>query len=87
MYLHLGQDVMIRGSELVAILDSSILDISEETKQFFGRLRAMGHVQGDSRLSKSMIITDHKIYFSKISATTLGRRGHTSLMTRTPEMR
>jgi hypothetical protein len=75
MYLHIGQEVMLRTREIVAIIDRQILEQSEETRQFFNRLRAMDLVEGDLNRAKSLIITDHKIYCSKISALTLARRG------------
>ena len=87
MFLHVGQEVMIRASEIVAILDSSILDQSNETRQFFNRLRALDRVEGDVPSSKSMIVTDRGIYLSKISTSTLARRGYNDAIGRGSEER
>lgn len=87
MYRHVGQEVMIREAELIAIFDRSILDSSEETRQFFNRMRAIEQVHGNLPSAKSMIITDRGIYLSKISSGTLARRGLTGSSLLSPEPR
>ena len=80
MYLHAGHDVMIREQKIVAIVDVWVLETSAATRQFFDRLRAMGKVEGDLRQAKSMVILEDGIYVSKISASTLARRGQISVL-------
>ncbi len=87
MYLHVGQAVMIREAEIIAIFDIGLLNQSDETKQFFSRLRAQDLVEGDPRRAKSMIVTEKKIYLSKISPSTLARRGRSHRLARVSEER
>ncbi len=74
MYLHAGRDVMVFNSTIVAILDRQVLARSEDTRQFFDRLRAMDRVYGNLHQAKSLIITEDAVICSPISAMTLVRR-------------
>lgn len=74
MYLHLGRDVMVAHSRIVAILDRQVIDRSAETRQYFNRIRGAGQVFGDLNDAKSLIVLNDAIICSPISAVTLMRR-------------
>lgn len=77
MFIHLGGEKMIRAAEIIAIFDLSIDKNSKISKQFIEyasktkKLETIGEEQ-----SKSLIVTDHKLYYSPISSTTLKKRTH-----------
>lgn len=75
MFIHLGGDKMIRTSEIIAIFDLSIDKYSKITKQFIERAIELKILEtiGDEQ-SKSLIVTEHKIYYSPISTSTLKKR-------------
>lgn len=78
MFLHLGNDFLIKNEEIIAIinldtevpLDRSTRDIIElgEAERRLVRIAAGGK-------EKSLIVTDDKVYLSPISSLTLQKRG------------
>lgn len=79
MYLHLGMDVVIKHSEIVAILDLETTSISKLTREFLNTAQKKGRVVSVSdELPKSYVITgkgsEFTLYISPISAQTLTKR-------------
>jgi hypothetical protein len=74
MYLHIGHDWMIASDTIIAIFPRPILDHSPEFRHLFHTWRIQGLVLGDWSVSKSVILTDERIFLSAISAKTLKRR-------------
>jgi len=75
VYVHIGEDVVVRTGEVVAILDARLLRASEVNQQFFERAAAAGRVLGHKLASaRSVVVTTHGLYPSSISTTTLARR-------------
>lgn len=76
MYIHLGEDVMIRTDELVAILDKKSFQESTIMKQFLNSKdkNIMNLAKGDF---KSLVITNHRIYLSPLASITLNKRSMT----------
>jgi extracellular matrix regulatory protein B len=76
MYIHLGEDVMIRTDELVAILDKKSVQESTIMKQFLNSKdkNIMNLAKGDF---KSLVITNHRIYLSPLASITLNKRSMT----------
>ncbi len=80
MYLHLGNDVLIRTGGLVGIFDLDKTTVSKDTRGFLTarqKNRQVIDVQED--LPKSFVICqskgeDQKVYISQISPQTLGKR-------------
>ncbi|GER74641.1 extracellular matrix regulator RemB [Weizmannia acidilactici] len=73
MYLHIGEDVMVRGDEIIAILDQRSLngsDINDDYLQAF-RQDTINLAKGGF---KSVIITQHRIYLSPLSPGALIKR-------------
>ncbi len=75
MYVHIGDEVVIRLGELVAILDARFLQGSEANQAFFAREAAAGRIRGHNlAAARSVVLTTHGVYPSPISPKTLARR-------------
>ena len=79
MYLHLGQDTVVRTSDVVAIFDLENASIAKSTKGYLAAAQKRGMVINVStELPKSFVIcTEHgstKVYISQISSSTLKKR-------------
>ena len=79
MYLHLGQDIVIKSSDIVGIFDLEKTSVSKKTKEFISKASKHAEVITVSyEMPKSFIITKEngieKIYISQISCTTLLKR-------------
>ena len=77
MFIHLGGEKIIRASELIAIFDISMEKTSKISKQFIqpSRKRKKIEIIGEED-SKSLVVTNNKVYYSPISSTTLKKRAH-----------
>lgn len=75
MFIHLGGDLIIRSTNLIAIFDLSIEESSKISRNFIdfavkhGKIEKIGEEE-----SKSLVITEQKIFYSPISSTTLKKR-------------
>ena len=80
MYLHLGQDTVVRLDEIVGIFDMDTSTISKHTRQFLADAEKGGRICNVSmELPKSFVVcldTDgtETVYISQISSTTLCKR-------------
>jgi hypothetical protein len=75
MYVHIGEDVVLRIGEIVAIVDARLAQTSEVNHEFFQRAAAAGRLRGE-RLSdaRSVVVTTRGLYPSQISSVTVARR-------------
>ena len=78
MYLHIGNDKMIRSEDVLIILNHNILNMTENKKW----LKATSLSQPVSHEAvikdtkpRSIVVTDNKIYFSTINPETIAGRG------------
>ncbi len=77
MFLHIGGDRVIPKQNIIVIIDMETALKAETTREFVQLARDEGmaeELDTDFDKSKSMIITDAKVYFSPISAATLMKR-------------
>lgn len=74
MYIHLGGEKMIHCSELIAIFDISIKNLSQLSKQFCDHIQKSQKSETLGEETKSMIITSEKIFYSPISPSTLKKK-------------
>lgn len=78
MYLHLGQDTILRTRDIVGIFDLDTATLSRRTRDFLSRAEKDGRVVNvTDELPKSFIVTaadPPMIYISQISAATLKKR-------------
>jgi len=75
MYIHLGGEKLIRTSQVVAIFDISIEQTSKLSRQFVASAQNNRKVESiGEEAAKSIVVTEDKVYYSPISATTLKKR-------------
>lgn len=80
MYLHLGQDTVVRLSEVVGIFDMDTSTISRHSRRFLADAEKGGRVFNVSEdLPKSYVVCvdgegTETVYISQISSSTLRRR-------------
>jgi len=77
MFIHLGGEKIIRTNELIAIFDLSIEKISKISKQFISHAEKEKKIEMiGEEVSKSLVVTINKVYYSPISSNTLKKRAH-----------
>lgn len=76
MYLHLGQDVVVKSSKIMGIFDIDNTTIKKSTRNYIYTAEKKGKIETiSSDLPKSFIVmTDGKVYISPISPRTLFKR-------------
>lgn len=78
MYLHLGQDCIIKTSEILGIFDLDNTSTSRDTREFLRRAEKEGRVVNVSpELPKSFLVqasSPYMVYICQISAATLKKR-------------
>lgn len=73
MYLHIGEDTLVRTSEIIAILDKESASHSEILDEFLSYRKQMT-VNLSKKEYKSIVITTEQIYYSPLAAGTLKKR-------------
>lgn len=80
MYLHLGQDTVVRQDEIIGIFDMDTATISKHSRQFLADAEKGGRVFNVSlELPKSFVVCmdadgAETVYISQISSSTLLKR-------------
>lgn len=80
MYLHLGQDTVVKLSDVVAIFDLENASIAKSTKSYLAQAQKKGRVVNVStELPKSFVVCQNgqrgaTVYISQISSATLKKR-------------
>lgn len=80
MYLHLGNDVVIKESEIIAVYDMDNTTVSKRTREFLTHFEKAGRlIYVTNELPKSFIVCDggdggQVVYVSQISTVTLLKR-------------
>ena len=80
MYLHLGQEVVVKEEEVVGIFDLDTSTVSKHTRKFLNLAEKEKRIINVSyELPKSFIVCskgkkDEKVYISQISSVTLNKR-------------
>ncbi|MBQ4539087.1 MAG: DUF370 domain-containing protein [Oscillospiraceae bacterium] len=79
MYLHLGNEIVIKNSDIVGIFDIDNTSVSKATRDFLANAeRNMQVTNVTNELPKSFVVTSgeggSRVYISQISAQTLKRR-------------
>ncbi|WP_080843608.1 extracellular matrix regulator RemB [Cytobacillus gottheilii] len=73
MYIHVGEDVLVRAKDIVAIIDKESSSSSPYAEEFLRRYEKEAVNLSKSGF-KSVVITTEKVYFSPLSSNTLKRR-------------
>lgn len=82
MYLHLGQETVVREEEVIGIFDLDTSTVSKHTRKFLNKAEKEKKVINVSyELPKSFILCsngkkDKRVYISQISSATLNRRSN-----------
>ena len=79
MYLHLGEETVVRLNDIIGIFDIENTSISKHTKDFLARSEKGGRVVTVSyEMPKSFVVCkadgEEKVYISQISTATLKKR-------------
>lgn len=78
MYLHIGQDFIVREQEIIGIFDIDTTSTGKRTREFLERAENEGAVVSMSNdIPKSFIVTDfpyETVYLSPISSAALAGR-------------
>jgi extracellular matrix regulatory protein B len=73
MYIHVGEDVMVKTDEIVAIIDKDTVQFSEEMQLFLKKKEKQ-----TSNLAKgtykSLVVTVDQLYLSPLASATLKKR-------------
>ncbi len=87
MYLHLGNEIIIRNDELIGIFDMDQTTVSKRTRDYLNRAEKNGEAITISyELPKSFVVCAdrktkrQKIYISQISSATLLKRSEGELL-------
>ncbi len=84
MYLHLGNDVVVRKSDIVAVFDLDNTSQSIQTRTYLSRCEKGGRVVNASgdELPKSFVVCNEadgqRVYLSQLNSSTLLRRSELS---------
>jgi hypothetical protein len=75
VYIHLGGEKIIRTSQIIAILDVSIEQSSDFSRQFVEEAQKNRKVEMiGEEAPKSIVVTEERVYYSPISTATLMKR-------------
>lgn len=80
MYIHLGQNTVVKTDSVIGIFDIESTTVSKHTRKFLTRAEKSGSVTNVSyELPKSFIVScdenrKERIYISQISSSTLYKR-------------
>ena len=82
MYIHLGQNTVVRSDSVIGIFDLDKTTISKTTRDYLSSATADGDVVNVTyELPKSFVVTkekgERKVYISQISPKTLQKRAET----------
>lgn len=74
MFIHIGNDHVIRSREIVAIVEYNVITSSSIMEQMIEEGRNRNTVFGPMDDAKAVVITEHNVYFSSLSVSTLKKR-------------
>ena len=83
MYLHLGQNTVVRDREIIGIFDLDITSQSPRTRRYLNTAQRRGEVVAvTEELPKSFVVTGkrgrQRVFISQLSTATLLRRSDLS---------
>ena len=75
MYLHIGEDTIVRDREIIGIFDMDTSTVNKATRDYLKKAeqeKRVVYVNYD--LPKCFVVTNKKIYISPINTATLNKR-------------
>lgn len=84
MYLHLGQNTVVRTEDIIGVFDMDNSTVSKHTRDFLGKAQRENQVVNVSmELPKSFILCEQNgkqtVYISQIAPSTLLRRAKSGI--------
>ncbi|MFD0050624.1 extracellular matrix regulator RemB [Actinomycetes bacterium NPDC127524] len=73
MYLHIGEDILVKTDDVIAILDKQILHSSAITREFLEKKESIISNLAKGSI-KSVVITDKHVFYSPLASGTLKKR-------------
>lgn len=78
MYLHLGGDMVVKTSDVVAILNLENISTSQSSREYLKSLENRSGIGSfDPEETKSIVLTRENVFASPISSLTLMKRAST----------
>lgn len=78
LYLHLGQDTIVKTKEIVGIFDLDTASLGKRTREYLAAAQKNGQVVNiNTELPKSFVLVsgqNQRVYISQLSAATLKGR-------------
>ena len=79
MFLHIGNDVVVRKTDIIAVFDMDNTTISKQSRDFLQKAQKNGNVIDIcDDLPKSYVVTNYdgenKVYISSVSSQTIYKR-------------
>ncbi|MBQ9266888.1 MAG: DUF370 domain-containing protein [Clostridia bacterium] len=74
MFLHFGENNLIKLKDIIGVFDIETLKNSSENKQFLDNIKEI------DKNNKTLIIGKNENYFSNISVTTINKRINQKMM-------
>ena len=76
MYLHAGNNKIIREKDIIGIFDMDNSTVSPDTRSFLRLSQSEKKLVSDVRdIPKSFVVTSERVYLSQVSSHTLVGRG------------
>lgn len=75
MYLHLGENTLVKDTEIIGIFDIDTSTVNKATRDYLTKAekdKKVIYVNYD--LPKSFVVTDNNIFVSPINTSTLNKR-------------
>jgi len=76
MFLHIGNNIMVRKDKIILILDLDTAGSNQISRSLLNKMIKKGNVQNitEKGKEKSFVMTDSEYYLSPISSSTLMKR-------------
>lgn len=74
MFIHIGNDHVVRSKDVVAIIDYQLISSSIIMDEMMKESKKQNKIYGSKWDAKSVMITKEKIYYSTLSVSTLKKR-------------
>src|SRR5690625_7419021 len=74
MFIHIGNDHVIRSRDIVTIINYDMVESSTVTDKIMDQMGNLDTIKGNKEDAKSIIVTVDQIYYCSLSVTTLKKR-------------
>lgn len=74
MFIHIGDENVIRSKDIVSIIDLNVIDSSPIIEEMIAHHQQSGRLIGSKKDAKSIVITPKDIYYSPLAIPTLKKR-------------